>query len=374
MPIYKINGEKKDGLQKYKVRVNYTDSFGAHKQLTRVAWGKDAAAVLERELTQQAQNRQVTADLTVDQLFAIYFDSVQHEIRRTSLSKKQSAFKYHISPFLGKVNIKKLDVKILNSWKNYINEKDLAFISKKNTYKELNACLNFAVKTEYLATNPLLKVDNFRNAYDEKTRVDFYTPEEFQKYIAAALSCAVTDNYYDYYVFFNIAYFTGARKGEIHALRWTNFDGQYIDIKKSITQKLKQGDIETPPKNKSSIRKVRLPQPLIDILTQHRRRQQSAVKDWNENGFICGYYTPLRDTSIDLQNRKYARMADVKRIRIHDFRHSHASLLINANISPLQVAQRLGHATVDQTLKTYSHLFPNEEERTIQVLNNIFTV
>ncbi len=371
MPIYKQK-EKKDGLTKYKVRVNYTDSFGNNKQLTRVAYGLDSAKELERQLVLQTQNKEVVSDITIDWLFQNYYEHIKYDIRQTTYVKKNQVYRNHIKPFLENVNLKKLDVRILAKWKSYVNDKDLAFQSKKNTYKELNACLNYAVKMEYLPSNPLSKVDNFKNAYEEKKNVNFYTPNEYKQFISAALSNAEISDFYDYYIFFSIAYFTGARKGEIHALRWNCYDGKYISIKKSISQKLKTGDVETPPKNKSSIRTIRVPEPLAEILNNHKKRQQTRISDWNEEGFICGYYRCLRDSSLENENKKYSSAANLKKIRIHDFRHSHASLLINANISPLEVAHRLGHSTVEQTLRTYSHLFPNEEDRAISVLNDIF--
>ena len=182
---------------------------------------------------------------------------------------------------------------------------------------------------------------------------------------------ALETGVYDYYIFFLIAYYTGLRKGEIHALRWSNLDGNILSVKTSITQKLKGGDVETLPKNKSSIREVQLPNSLLTVLKEHKKRQMDSVPNWNENGFICGYTRPLRDTAVENENKKYAREAGLKHIRIHDFRHSHASLLINANITPLEVAHRLGHSTVDQTLKTYAHLFPKESEKAVRVLDAI---
>lgn len=84
----------------------------------------------------------------------------------------------------------------------------------------------------------------------------FYTPEEFKKYIEVAKKQALEKqkkekNLYEwnFYVFFNIAYYTGLRKGEIHALRWNDINNDYLSVKHSITQKLKNRyDVETPPK------------------------------------------------------------------------------------------------------------------------------
>ena len=79
----------------------------------------------------------------------------------------------------------------------------------------------------------------------------------------------------------------------------------------------------------------------------------------------------MRDTTVDKANRKIAQLADVKHIRVHDFRHSHASLLANNGINIQEIARRLGHSDIKTTLQTYSHLYPKESERALEVLNNI---
>lgn len=371
MPIYKQKEKNKDGVFKYRVKVNYTDDYGKHKQLTRIAWGLQEAKELERHLNNQLNDKTFTSNITLDQLFDEYVGTVKHDVRQTTISKKIELYENHIRPVLGKFPLAKLDVRTLNKWKNSINEKELRLTSKKNIYTAFNAVLNYAVKMEHIANNPLPKVGNFKDAYDQPKDINFYTPQEFLKYKATALEFAQNSGNYDYYVFFCIAYYTGARKGEIHALRWNCLHGNKLAIKKSITQKIKGGDVETPPKNKSSIRTIQIPPVLLDVLEQHKKRQQSQIPQWKNDGFICGYYQPLRDTAIDNENKKYSTAAGLKHIRIHDFRHSHASLLINANINALEVAHRLGHSTVDQTLKTYSHLFPDETEKAIAVLENI---
>lgn len=92
---------------------------------------------------------------------------------------------------------------------------------------------------------------------------------------------------------------------------------------------------------------------------------------FNDNLYICGGDRPIRDTSLNKINTKFADLAGVKHIRIHDFRHSHASLLANEGINIQEIARRLGHSKISITWETYSHLYPREEERAINILNKI---
>lgn len=144
-----------------------------------------------------------------------------------------------------------------------------------------------------------------------------------------------------------------------------------MHIRRSIAQKTKGEDIETQPKNKSSIRDLQMPAQLIEILNEHKERQRAASRLFSDDYRICGGERPLRDTSIDKHNRKFAIEADLPRIRIHDFRHSHASLLANEGINIQEIARRLGHSNVQITWNTYSHLYPREEDRAIEVLERI---
>lgn len=372
MPIYKMDG-KKDGKQKYRVRINYFDNLGKPKQLDRVAYGLDDAKQLERELNYMIKQEKPVERLTLQHLFDKYIETKSFEVRETSLDKTNRILKRYVLPYFEGVKLEKLTVVTLQDWKHSIEQLGLGVTTKQNIYGEFRALLNYSVKMEYINNNPLLKVGNFKAPLEIKTEMDFYTSQEFLKYISVAkLQAEKHDDFiqWGYFVFFNIAFYTGLRKGEINALQWTDIKDGYVSVTKSVTQKLKGGDRITPPKNKSSIRTLQLPQPLIKVLYEHYIRCQ-AYDGFNDDFLICGGLKALRDTSLQKANIKFATLADVKPIRIHDFRHSHASLLANEGINIQEVARRLGHSKISMTWETYSHLYPREEERAINILNKI---
>lgn len=378
MPINKAldkNGKpiKKDGKIKYRVRVNYTDSYGNNKQIERTAYGADEAKQLERELSHSVKVEKPAAKITVQQLYEEYMRAKQHEVRESTLSKNRDVLTHHILPYFENTKIDKLNIQTLQKWKQDIEDIGLSIRMRKNVYGNFRAMLNYAVKMEYLPSNPLLKVGNFKAPLEEVKEMKFYTPEEFKKYINAARTIAESGTNlqnWGFYVFFCIAFFTGMRKGEINALNWNDVRNGEINITKSISQKLKGKDRITPPKNRSSIRIIQIPEPLQKILDEHYLRCKS-MPDFTDNYFVCGGIKALRDTPISNANINFAKDAGVKIIRIHDFRHSHASLLANNGISIQEVARRLGHADVSITLKTYAHLYPKESERALNILNKI---
>lgn len=379
MPIYKMtdnNGKliKKDGKQKYRVRINYVDNLGKAKQIDRVAYGSDEAKQLERELNHSVKQEAPAAKMTVNQLFDEYIKAKQYEVRESTLDKNKTVLSYHVLPYLGAVKIDKLTVPVLQDWKQRIEASGLAIRMRKNIYGEFRALLNYGVKMEYLPKNPLLKVGNFKAPLELKKEMDFYTPEEFRKFIMSAREHAeksTTDiSGWHYYVFFCIAFYTGLRKGEIYALQWSDIQDGYLSVSKSLTQKLKGGDKITPPKNKSSIRTIQIPLPLEKILQEHKERCKT-IDGFSEDLYICGGVRPIRGTSLENMNIKFAAAVGIKKIRIHDFRHSHASLLANEGINIQEIAKRLGHSDISITMGTYSHLYPKEGERAMNVLNNI---
>ena len=379
MPINKVtdkNGKlvKKDGKQKYRVRVNYTDTLGRNKQIERTAYGSDEAKRLERELSQSVKVETPAANLTVGKLYEEYIAAKRHEVRESSLDKKMSVLKNHVLAYFSDTKLDKLTAPVLQKWKQNIEELGLSIRMRKNIYGNFRAMLNFGVKMEYIAKNPLLKVGNFQAPLEEVKEMDFYTPEEFRAFIGAARKHAEENtsdiSAWGYYVFFCIAFFMGMRKGEINALTWEDIRGDEISITKSMSQKLGGGDKITPPKNKSSIRSIRIPDPLKEVLEEHRTRCR-AMNGFRDSYNLCGGIRALRDSSISNMNELFSRNADVKKIRIHDFRHSHASYLVNEGINIQEIARRLGHADVSITLRTYSHLYPKESERALNALNKI---
>lgn len=374
MSITKID-KKKNGLQGYRVRIRYTTPAGEVKQIERTAYGKAEAQAVEAQLINDMKVGDLCEKITVRDLYDKYMQVKKHSVRESSFDRSRRILERDILPPLGEIRLDKLTPTVLQGWKDEIASRDSALNTKKGQYKELNAMLNFATKQGYLHSNPLVLVGPFKDIYFERPqdKLQFYTADEYLRFSNAAYNAAMQRNTlmdWGFYVFFAIAFYTGARKGEINALKWTDIDGSTMHIRRSVSQKLKGEDRETPPKNKSSYRDLQIPQPLIAILADHKRRQQSDER-FNNNWRICGGSVCLRDTTLEKRNSQFAKEAGLPHIRIHDFRHTHASLLVNEGINIQEIARRLGHSRVEQTWNTYSHLYPREEERAVAILNQI---
>ena len=376
MPITKTNN-KKDGLQQYRVRINYVDQFGKPHNRAKLVYGLAEAKQAEKDLLEEiGKEKPATARMTVQQLYDEYILAKENEVRYSSLVKIKNCITKGVLPTLSDKQIAKLTVKQMQEWKNETAKIGFAQTTLRNYYGEFRQMLNYAVKMGYIPKSPLTIVGNFKESFElkPKDKIQYYTAEQFIKFITEAKKAAQekgTINEWSYYVFFNIAFYTGARKGEIYALKWSDIDGNIMHIRRSIAQKYGKGNIETPPKNKSSYRDLQIPAPLMEILLEQKERQLQD-ENFTEEYRICGGIDCIRDSTVTNKNVEYANKAGLPHIRVHDFRHTHATLLVNEGINIQEIARRLGHSNVEITWNTYSHLYPREEERAVNILDRIF--
>ena len=164
-----------------------------------------------------------------------------------------------------------------------------------------------------------------------------------------------------YWLYFYTFSNTGMRPNEFRALQVKDIQGDYLVVNKSITSKLKGGDILQTPKTGSSIRKVLMPHEIIELLLEH-------TKGYKPTDFIFGKDKAFRETNLNRSLKLHLKAANVPDIVLYGFRHSHATNLIKAGVPIKVVAQRLGHKNASTTMNVYWHLFQDDEQQVISVL------
>lgn len=353
-------GKKKDGVLIYRVRV-----VKDGKRVERRVHGFQEAKRIEEELLADARG-----DITVGELATLYHDSRVGQVRNTTLAKADRILASHVLPVFGS-RPAELSIPALSKWKADIAQKDLSLVTKKGIFVAFSALLNYGVKMELIKKNNLSVIGNFRDSGNEPEddRIRFYTPEQFRAFMAA-LPTATYSQRRDH-CFFMLAYMTGCRKGELNALKWTDLDGDVLHIRRSVTQTLKGVPCaETATKNKSSRRDIRLPgQTLAYLADWHSFCEQ--MPGFSEDWRICGGHTIIHDSHLFDVKKRAAQSAGLPLISIHDFRHSHATLLINAGVNIKEISRRLGHSSVEMTWNVYAHLYPSQEDKALEVLNGV---
>ncbi|RSK26535.1 site-specific integrase [Bacillus sp. HMF5848] len=178
---------------------------------------------------------------------------------------------------------------------------------------------------------------------------------------------------------FYLALYTGMRRGEILGLMWKDidFDKKVIHVKRTLSFVPKKGYIFTSPKTARSKRQIPVSNEVIQVLQQvqqtqreWKKRLQDAYED-NDLVFCTELGKPQDPQNILRVMRRLIEGAGVTRIRFHDLRHTHASILLNNNVDIVKVSARLGHANPRVTLEIYAHLLPNNQSEVPEVFEDL---
>lgn len=343
------------------VKCYYTDYTGTKRQR------KKRGFKLQRDAKEWERNflevQQADINMPFESFVKIYNDDMKHRLREHTYIQKQYVIEKKLLPFFGKLPLSQITAIHIRKWQNELTSyqddsgKRYAETYLKSINNQLTAILNYAVRYYNLKENPCHRAGSMgkKNA-DE---MEIWTTEEFKAFLEA-VSDKLTSK-----AGFLVLYYTGIRIGELLALEYCDIDFENCNliINKSY-QRLNGVDVVTPPKTPKSIRMISIPDFLRDELQVYtdklyKLRKRDRIFTQTKHFF-------------EHEMRRGCKNADVKKIRLHDLRHSHASLLIELGFSPLLIADRLGHEKVETTLNTYSHLFPHKRDEVAEKLQNCF--
>ena len=351
MPAYK---DEKTG--KWFAKFYYTNWQGIKKQKWKRGFAtKKEALGFERDfLEKQSAN----PDMTFQNLYEIYMEDMAARLKQSTLLTKKAVLQTHILPFFGSKPINEIKASDVRRWQAKLmsspNNYSQTYLKKINT--ELNSIINYAKRFYDLNTNPCGKAGTIGKAKAEE--MDYWTYDEY-----IAFREGVKDKPLSY-ICFEVLYWTGMREGELLALSPADIDldNKTISINRTY-QRIEGKDVFTSPKTRKSKRKIPIPDFLCQELSDYI--QSRYMLDADERLF------PVTKSYLSHEMIRGCKNTDVKKIRIHDIRHSHASLLINQGCDALMLADRLGHEKVSTTLNTYSHLFPHKQQELVHSLESL---
>ena len=330
---------------------------------------RDAQRVLHEMLVAMEKGTYIKpSQLTLGEWLDQWSDSYVtiHTTQRTQESYR-SIIHRHLLPSLGSIPLNQLRPQQLQSY--YAHALANGRIDKKGGlsarsvlyhHRILSEALSHAVKMGVVARSVADLVDPPRPA---RAKMPTLTPEEIGRFLDASKETS-------YYVFFSTLLYTGLRRGELLALRWRNIDLNTASLCVVETAyKLSNGQyVIKEPKTPHSRRTVSLPPSLVVLLREYRVDQEllqirlgSTIGD-DDFVFSRPDGIPLNPNAVTLAFKRIIHKAGLSHMRLHDLRHTHATLMLKAGIHPKIVSERLGHANIGITLDTYSHVLPGLQE------------
>lgn len=372
MPVYKKRN-------KYYARINYIDSNGDYKQAqTKYFNSKKEAQIEEAKLLNSLAELKNKNTITFDEAFEEYCVYQKAKVKPQTYRKYNSLYA-PIGKYLGKIKIEDLTTVQYQNFKNEVNKLDLCTSSKNRFHKLVKSIIRYTDMMHGISSNVPNRLGGFTDPNEKKKEMLFFTYDEFLKFIDVFKDDIV------YRVFFKTLYYMGLRVGEANALTWNDidFEKETINVNKTVTSKIKEykhkisvdgRDYEVPyfissPKTKNSNRILPCEKEVLREL-KALHEYYSGFYAFSSDWFVFGGIRPLSETQFTKLKDKACEQAEVKRIRIHDFRHSCASLYINNGAQPILIQKLLGHAKLSITLDTYSHMYPSIIEEAVKSIEN----
>lgn len=350
MPTYKDEKSKTWSVSFY-----YKSWNGERKRKHKRGFSTQREAKeFEREFLKQYAGQ---PEMTFKSLYELYKKDLSDRIRNGTKGTKDNMFETHILPYFEDMKVNEITPGHIREWQNIMlskkqkNGKPYSKTYLRTINSQLNAIFNYAVCYKNLFRSPCISVEPIGSK--KAAEMQFWTLDEFNKFIAC-------ENKPAYHLAFMLLFWGGFRVGEILALKFSKINRIEKSIK--IDETYHGNESIGPPKSTNGIRTVLLPDFVYDELVEYVDTIYGIKED--DRVFYFGKNT------LNGELDRVAPKAGVKRIRIHDLRHSHVSLLIELGFGTHAIAKRIGDTpeTVD---KTYAHLYPQAQNRIVNSLNSV---
>lgn len=323
-------------------------------------------------------NRSIEDNIPILTLKDIAYDYLEHRkpyIELTSHFNNQRLFDKYILPHFKNKTIRDITKLDCRRFVDKMATLDRSTKTINGIITLMKAAFNHAEEYYELKANPTRHLKRLPKSIREVRKSSIWTIEEFERFIS--FFDIEDEQGHLWATFYSMAFWTGMRRGEMLALTFKDLDviNRTVSITKSVTQKRTGcGPQLKTPKTRSSIRVVSIDDKTWDML-QHQYDHRSQRKGFKSDEYIFSRvnlpYIPFSDTTVETKKRRVIKQANLKYLRLHDFRHSHASILIGNGVDIVVVSARLGHSTVDMTLKVYAHLLPSAERKALTTINNL---
>ena len=331
----------------------YEDWTGAKKRKVKRGFRtKKEALNFEAEYKRTAK---ADMDMTMGEFVEVYFRDKSQSLKDRSIKNKRDTMNAQLLPYFKDRPMNSITPAEIIQWQNAIQEKGYSKTYERMIQNQLNALFNHAQKIYNLKENPCKKVKKMGKS--DANKLEFWTKAEYDSFIAG-----IEPESEDYLIF-EILFWTGIREGELLALSLSDFDmsGNLLHINKTYNRIRKRDVIDTP-KTENSVRTIDIPNFLKEEVQEYAKKHYGFPE--NQRLF------PIVARTLQKRLKKYEALTGVKPIRVHDIRHSHVAYLIHQGVEPLIIKERLGHKDIQMTLNTYGHLYPSQQKKVAEMLDN----
>lgn len=355
MPVYRNKARNSWYCSFY-----YTDWTGKRKRKKKEGFSSRKEAK-DYETAFLAQ-RHGCCDMVFETLANLYLEDCRNHCKPTSLYTKNYLIETKILPYFKDMPVNEIKVSTVRSWQNNllsqcsIRGQAYSDAYLKSIHVQLSAILNYGMRYYNLSFNPAALCGSM--GHKKAAVMNFWTIDEFHRF----LSCLEPEPLPQ--LIFQLLFWTGIRSGELLALSADHFDFKKHSLRIVQNYCRFQGrDLLLAPKTVSSLRTIALPAFLCNEIQAY----VSGLPNCSRGSRLF----PVSKYYLTKSLKSGCAKSGVKEIRIHDLRHSHASLLIELGYSPLLIAERLGHEKIETTLQTYAHLYPNKQSELAAYLEDI---
>lgn len=378
-----IKSYKSKGKTKYMFKVYLGTDPLTGKRIDTTRRGFSSAREAKQALTQlkaefdAGKFKTKNQDITLGELYKMWWAVYEPSVKITTSNNRYLTYSKHFKKY------DSLKTSKLNTlWaQDVVNELAKEFKSYKTLLSVLRLVINYGIRLELIEKDPFALVV-YPKPLEKSTKVhrienNFYSKDELKLFLDRAKKLPNPV----YYPFFRLLAYSGIRAGEISALNWSDidFDEHTLSITKTVSRGLrKNSNFITKPKTKKSNRTIFIDDETLQILktwktTQAKMLLAKGINALSDSQLIF----PKRGnqiagtTSANSRLRVlYNRNPDLRRISIHGFRHTHATLLLEAGLNIKDIQERLGHKNVQITLDIYSHVTQQKKQKTAEKFAN----
>ena len=378
LPIYeydeKVNGQVRYYIRPYVNGKQKTIRLDDNGNMWLGRDGYNEACDYIANIENKIANVQYDPNMPFSKVIEKTIESEKNKIKFNTYRNLKNDVKNHILPFFKNYRLKDLNNQVFLEWHKYIESKNLSVSTRNKSHLWLCKICDYGVNYYSITYNFEKNIGNFKRTTEEKEKITdknhirYITLDQFNEFISN-----VDDILWN--MFFTFLFYTGMRKGEVLALKWEdiNFENKIISVTKTLSREIVDGKKKSTSTKTGEIRDV----DISDILFEKLKDYYNYCKPLKDY-YVFGGEKPLALSTIDRKKHYYFSLCNVSEITLHEFRHSHVSMLANEAVKNniemgsffVIMSKRMGH-TIEVMQRTYMHLFPDIQKPIIDLLNNI---